>query len=131
MLSELYTHDELAHARREQQLERQRVRQKFAQWSRGMENYFYRKRQLPKHWLPQSDRHSGHTYYFNLKTGAISQVHPLQEAVEEVRRQQQQAAERLLAERIDALKEYEHRLQAGLEAQRTAKLEQLRQAKRR
>jgi hypothetical protein len=42
--------------------------------------------------LPQSDRRSGRTYYFNLTTGAISASHPFQEAVDTLRHKQFQDA---------------------------------------
>jgi hypothetical protein len=130
VLSELYTHKEVAHTRREQQVERSLLSKKFSSWESSMQRYFLQKRPLPKHWLPQTDRHSGRTYYFNLKTGESRQDHPLHQAVEELRKKQQLQAERTLAERVATLREYEQRLQAGLTAQRAAKLEQLAQAKR-
>lgn len=125
VLGELYTHQEVQHTRREKDKERSRLTRKFTAWESSMREHFFKKRALPKHWLPQTDRHSGRTYYFNLKTGASSPLHPLHAPVEELRKREQAKAEELLNERLAVLQQYEQRLQSDLEQRRAALLNQL------
>ena len=125
VLSDLCVLKERQNAAAESRAERQRMGSKFAAWDAAMRNYFLRQRPLPKHWLPQADRHSGRTYYFNLKTGAISQQHPYAAAVEQLHAQEQAAAEKTLAQRLYALRDFQTALQERVEQQRQTGVREL------
>jgi len=118
VLTDLYAYKELENAATEADAERARLWRKFGAWERRMRAYFLQERALPKHWLPQTDRHSGRTYYFNLKSGAISATHPFAEAVQQLHAQQQQAAERTLAQRLHTLHDFTRTLEDRVAQQR-------------
>ena len=121
----LHASQECARADTESVAERSRVWTQFESWRRKMRAYFLTQRPLPKHWLPQRDRHSGRTYYFNLKSGEIAQRHPFEDAVRELEKQQQAQAERTLAQRLYALRDFKSALQQRVEKERTQGMQAL------
>jgi hypothetical protein len=110
--------------------ETQSVAKQFAEWNRGMREHFLKKRALPRHWLPQVDRQSGKTYYFNLNTGAISQAHPMQNVVDEVYKQQRGQADQQLQQRLRQKFHEQQQLRERVEQQRNETIKELVQLQR-
>ena len=77
VLTALFASRECAASVAADQRDHSSVQRQFGHWSARLFGHFLHRRPLPRHWLPQRDRHSGRVYYFNLQTGAVSQSHPL------------------------------------------------------
>lgn len=99
MLTALFASRECASSSAADHRDQSAVQRQFGHWSARLFGHFLQRRPLPRHWLPQRDRHSGRVYYFNLQTGAVSQSHPLQAAADALRDREWERAQEELAER--------------------------------
>lgn len=78
VLNEYITYVENVRIATEIKQEHTSLHRRFSKWLHQMSHYWLEKKPLNKHWITQTDRHTGETYWFNLKTGGTSQQHPCQ-----------------------------------------------------
>eukprot|EP00164_Ancoracysta_twista_P010493 GFYU01015844.1.p1 GENE.GFYU01015844.1~~GFYU01015844.1.p1 ORF type:complete len:285 (+),score=65.37 GFYU01015844.1:42-857(+) len=99
-------------ANRDSFVEREKFESDWKRWESDMVQFCMRK-PLLHDWIPQLDKMSGKTFYMNVKTTEVLNMHPNLRYAQRYKLKQRKKAERILLNRLTLLEEYQERMENG------------------